>query len=754
MAKNFDVRVRRLGTVPAGLPVILRADTIDYATALSDAATLAFTAQQMDAANGLIPDGTELAVEVWNGSVWAEPAEMSRFTVTERSYDLSDPTLATNFTCVDWGSFRLAKALLSAQEAREFNGTPGLILRTLITEARTRGWTSDLTFTFTDTKDSAGANWPKPINIDIAADTSILDTLGVLRDGGYIDWTVRGHQLYVTAKETSGARHKFTIGSHRKTQPERTSINDYATAVVLKGDDGREVRKTGNTGLGLGTLERAANASGVRDTATLDLLASAELAAGAPKTELTVTEDSANPGPMPLRDYLAGDYVWVRRNGTPEEVRVSGVQVRRAVDSTVSLDVMLMDRLSDNAARLAKKAKSLGNVAGNGRAKTSGGGGGTGTSGRYGTVDPSYVRDSGHPVLVDFGGAELEGPFSFLSSYRPGGGDRVMVVGSTVLGRVTTGPGAPGDPSIPPSGSVEVLEPGPRWQNHDAARFGDLRITKTSSDWVVLSGVLKRTSGTSSTNEVVAYIPSAYRPQRNLLKISAAYEDGSSRVELTLNMTTGALTIPSGYSRPISLAWAWNIRTDGYMPAESGITFGGVDIHGTAFMIARTETGTGDYTRMIPEGYRPARVTTLGLTPGQSAFVRPTGEATASRDMGPYSDYRFWQVAGTTAYEWEQLNPINGYSHHPDEPLEFTRTPAGIVMLRGLNGGGGISGQTVAFLPEGYRPSYEIILPNGIRITPGGAISGMSASPGASGDTSNSTNGGKRYLHGMFLAGR
>ncbi|WP_409047044.1 hypothetical protein AB2L57_10640 [Microbacterium sp. HA-8] len=750
---TLDVRVRRLSGTSAFRPEHLRCDSIDYSAALNETAALRLQLSQAEAVNGQVHDGEELALEIWDGSRWTEP-EAARFSVLGRSLDELDPTRATATDVVEYVSFRLAGALLATQggDRTYTDVTPGWMLDGILDEAQARGAAEGVTWTFTATHDSTGKPWASTLTMDLPADQPATETLAVLVAGGFIDWTTRGRELVVYARESAGVKRGFTIGKRALERPVRTSLAGVATDVILRLDSGQSIRKSGNAGLGLGVLERSISASGVTHQGTLDLLAAAELAGAAPKTELTVSETAATLDRVPLVHYDLGDWVLVRRSGAIEEVRVASVQLRRGTDMVLTVDIGLMDRLADTASKLAKRAKSLGNVGGNGKFKSGGGGGGA--SARYGTVDPTYLRGSGNPVYVDFGASSMEGPFDFLASYSPAGGDRVMVVDSTVAGRVTAEPGEV-------TGSVEILEPGPGWRNFDSARYGDLRVTKTASDWVILSGMLERDPNyTGDDAHVVAYVPGAYRPDRPMVYILAATEaGGTSHWPLTMDQESGALSFAPYYatnpaSMPATVAMGsavWTVATHDLWNV-SNVTTGGVDRDGTVFLLGnslRQDTVT------FPQGLGPSRNHTYA---GQrsSSLLTATVTPTSSWAGGTgtqrtyYRGYAMWPKVGEATYEFQQLTLRNGYTHHATEPLEYTKTPSGIVMLRGLNGGGGITNQSIATLPAGFRPSFEVVTHSGLRIMPSGAIHGLSTLAG------QSTSNGQGYstIASAFLAGR
>ncbi|WP_314647609.1 hypothetical protein [uncultured Microbacterium sp.] len=748
---TFDVRVRRVSDSLTGKPEHLRADSVDYSASLSEVSALRLQLSQHGKVNGALRAGEELALEIWDGTKWTE-GEQSRFTSLGLSLDELDPTMATQLDVVEYVSFRLSKALHDVQSDRTFTDvTPGYIVHTLLTEAKSRGAVEGVTWTFTATHDSTGAAWPKAVTIDLPPDQSALDTLGVLVDTGHIDWTTRGRELVLYLKENAGRRHPFTVGKRALERPFRSSLTDAATAVTVRLDDGKFIRKAGNTSIGLGVLERAISASGVTDDATANVLLDAELAAGAPKSELTISENAETLDRVPLVNYDLGDWVWVRRGGAGENVRVSGVQVRKTKGESPTIDIILMDKIADNAARLAKAAKAMGRVGGNGRFKGSGGGGGGGVSVRYGTVHPAYISYSGSPARVSFdNGATYSDPLDFISEHPPFAGDRVAVVGNLIVGRIAAEPG-----EVP--GSIEILEPAAGWREYDPARYGPFSIRKTASEWVILNGVLERDPAVPLTDERIAvYIPGAYRPARSGANSWSSYRDEKSLIPYgaIFTTTTGAIRNVDGSINTISLSGlAWNTQTHSLWNVNN-LARGGVGSEGTAFFIGSATSGN---VTLPSTELAPSR--TQGFHLGSSVhgtLDASTRLLSVNATSTPHWDSIHWQPNSSKQYEYKPLTPMNGYTWNPADPFEYARTPSGIVRLRGRPGGGGVTGATAAILPPGYRPSYEVILPNGLRITPSGAVSNVSTYPNTrTGSSQVSSQGAGAFSFvTAFIAGR
>lgn len=747
----LDIRLRRVGAIPAGRQRELKCASIDYSAEVSAVGILRVTLSQHVAANGALSDSEELQVVLFDPktSTWNEP-DFGRYTVLGASRDDTDPTITSDVELVELVSHRLSGASLATMEDRTFTDvTPGWLLGTILTEARTRGAADGITWTFTATHDSDRVAWPKKLTMDLPPGQTALQTLGVLFDLGLISWVARGRELIVRGSQTAGTRHPFVVGRDAKERPVRTSRRDVVTAVTVAMDDGKFIRRTGNTGLGMGQIERHVRASGVTDEATAELIAAHALAEGAPRTELTVTEYAGRMERVPFVDFRLGDWVWVMRNGAAEQVRVSSVQLRRDGENVLHVDLGLKDVIAERSNNLAKRVASIPATGGNGRFKGSGGGGGGGVSIRRGIVDPAYRNGSGSPARVSFdGGATFSDPLDFIAEHPPYANGRVAVVGDLIVGRVAAEPG-----EVP--GSVEYLEPGPGWREVDPARYGPLSIRVTGSQWVVLNGMLEPIPGYTGPNpDVMMWIPGAYLPQRpSSFWMSMASETGAFDLAL-VDPQTGAVTAyaTSGVWSVSGLAYnkqvsdLWNVGND---------TRGGVDSEGVVFLIGGTSPSRNDFT--APAAIRPGRTWSYPFWSGSSTYGRyiTTSGSMSFNNMQQSFDDIFWTLEGGSAPESQLASPINGYTWLASQPVRFFKTASGIVRIHGLTGGGGVRGQTAFILPPGYRPSHEILAPNGLRITPSGAVSGLAQSAGIPDSTSGySGSGGSRGVYATFLAGR
>lgn len=739
----LDVRIRRLDrhTLSSGVSLIVPALEIDVTLKWSAVSALGFTFQRGVHTAGSIPLGTELAVELFVDGAWIEP-EMARFIVTETDTDEALAKPVVGVTAVQYHAYFLSKARMAAQTgaARLFKGTAGTLLRTgVMAEPQARGWAPEMTFAFTPETDSSGRAWAgeaADFEYEVPADQTSLATLDAVTEQGVIRWTAQGRELLVYSRAAREVTRPHTfIGRRRKELQVRESIADAVTHMTVRDDDGveRVIKTGGASGLNLGTLEGAVAASGAKRDAEFSLVGQAALASGSLQTEFTVTEDVAALDSTPFVHYQLGDTVQLRRwGGAIEPVRVTGVQLRKSTDASVSLDLLLQDRIASLDDRLAKRAASLGiSVGGNGRAAIrSGGAGGGGSSVRYGTVAAGYTAGSGNPAWVVFTpGAEPEGPFPLWQRANPiGSGDYVAVVDGHISDRILQGD------ATPPDGTTEPLAPfgavGEFWVGADDRRYGPLSIHRTDADWVQTTGVLKATVSIPAGTPIV-HIPVAHQPEHTLpLSTSYRFDAATGNIVARNAISAGQQVNLSGFF--------WNIQRDNLMLRFAGAdlaTIGGVDKFGMAFtwdyFFADAVVGGTLLVRrsIVPSEHRPPigrNLKAVGsvVASVDAEYVNLVGDRSSSTVRNSEG---YWWPTPDYASEWVTMTPINGYTRHPEDPFQATLDPSGRVWLRGRNNGGGVNNQSVFILPEHMRPQYEVTVA-GTTITPSGAVFGATNS--------------------------
>lgn len=376
MPKPYDVRLRRYtpgGAAGSILPTL----TLDWTAPRSDVPTLKFTAAEAE--TGVLPDLTEVAVELWDGALWKEPRN-GRFFVLARSGDGLDATGTKDYTGVAMTSYMLSKALVVTSDGKDLasSANVGITLGGVFTAAQARGWGASVTKSFTNTTDSAGQAWDtKQTGLEgmtFKPGTSLKAMLQTLADQYVLEYAFTGRRLDVynsgTGDDLSTGTGRVTVGQAAKELPVITTLEDLATHVTVRGESGATwTYPITGVGESLGRLELSIDAGGITTSAQASQVADLYKVTGAAaRHQYTITEPAAAMTARPFVEYKNGDWVSARTPTGWQRMRVVQVQVRRDAEGVVEVDVILEDIMTDLATRIARRSQSLGLTAGgNGR---------------------------------------------------------------------------------------------------------------------------------------------------------------------------------------------------------------------------------------------------------------------------------------------------------------------------------------------------------------------------------------------------
>ncbi|TYB71253.1 fibronectin type III domain-containing protein [Nonomuraea sp. PA05] len=358
----------RLGTLPhhlgfeAGLP-------------LNDVPSLKMTYSAAGAGSGWLAQPVELAVEVSvGGSPWLEPND-ARFLRIKRGSNATDATGARTYDCPGY-SWMLRKlvlyaGLVMADGKRPFSAvSAGAILRTFIDEGQARGALPGLAVSFSTTHDSAGQPWNKTLTLQIEPGTDLLTLLLNLSEQGVCDWTMAGRTLRVYNEGTvlaedlaSGpAPVDLRLGRDIDDAPATATLEDLATAILVRGDAGLTVERTNPSAPApWGRWEAPQSQGGVTDQGTAILLGDNALQrAGRERTQLTRGIRVGAARWLPLAHYRPGDVVLAPgETGAMEPLRVRQITVSCAADGALSGNLVLNDRFIEREIRLARQAAGI-----------------------------------------------------------------------------------------------------------------------------------------------------------------------------------------------------------------------------------------------------------------------------------------------------------------------------------------------------------------------------------------------------------
>ncbi len=254
--------------------------------------------------------------------------------------------------------------------------------------------------------------------------------------------------------------------------------------------------------------------------------------------------------------------------------------------------------------------------------------------------------------------------------------------------------------------------------------------TKSSAGVVMLKGLLRRV-GTATSGEIIATLPSGYRPAENFM-FQGESSGGSARIDIypdgTIRFQTGGTGwyslegisfIPAGspYTwtafSPLQNSWVnynngWAIA--GYTMDSTGKVF-------TKGLVANGNTADGAVIGQLPAGYAPPDYLHMPTTSNNAFDVtgaNTSGGITAKSIA--QNSYRSIQhnffAAGKAS--WNNLTLQNGWLIYPGYAVpQYTKGPDGIVKVKGLiYGGNTANGTVVANLPAGYRPAYRSLQSN------------------------------------------
>ena len=360
----------RLGTLPHPLEV-------DVGWPLNDVPSLKLNYSRLARGAELLADPVEVAVELSDGTVWAEPPD-GRFLRIARSGDLVDRTGRASFDLPGYG-WQLRKLRLypprSAEELvdgkRPFlSATAGRIVSTWVAEGRERGALPGLEVDFDTATDSSGEAWSKILTIYYSPGMDLLTVLGNLADQGVIDWRMNGRTLQVFNGDASLARDlasgpapvALRLGRDVTEAPVEGTLEDAASAVYVEGEEGFALELTNPDALApWGRWEDYITQGGVSDEGTARLLAGARLEQGGrERVQLTrgIALDTAEH--LPWRDYRPGDHVLAPGDqGAAESLRVRQITLSRDAEGHVKGNLTLNDRFLERELRQAKRTNGI-----------------------------------------------------------------------------------------------------------------------------------------------------------------------------------------------------------------------------------------------------------------------------------------------------------------------------------------------------------------------------------------------------------
>jgi len=308
-----------------------------------------------------------LEVKIWLGG--NATGALGGWLVSKSGDDLTPGSMWT-FT----GHFHewlLKKAIVEPQlksvgnekgELKFAGATAGLVLSTMMDQAKARGALPLVTRDFSSTKDSNGVAWVNTISsFNLAPGTTIQQAADKLVELGMVEYEISAARVWrafnagTRGRDTTGSATPllFTQATNLAEHSRRESAEDAATAVLAAGGEGFydwSVSATGIAELGW-RAEVGYSAGQISSEAGVQVAADTQLEiARHGIAEYDASIEFVLGSPLPLIDYGIGDWAWVTAGDTRRKLRIAQLglafQPGRAPTGTVSLNDLIVDRLT------------------------------------------------------------------------------------------------------------------------------------------------------------------------------------------------------------------------------------------------------------------------------------------------------------------------------------------------------------------------------------------------------------------------
>lgn len=324
-----------------------------------------------------LTDGLEVAVEVSDGTGYQEP-DNARFVITGRSGKTDDRTRTVTYSgqSISW---LLSKAenndsshLLTDGDNKGkrpfYSSNPGVILKTLLDENKSRGGVATgLTLGFDTAKDAGGAAWARKYTLYYSLGTDLQTILSSLVNGGGCDWRTTGRTLKLWNADSTALSRDLSksvilqLARDIGEAPYEESIADLASTILVEGDNNLLFRMDNPSApTPWGKWESYSSQGGVSDKDTAQAFMQSTLDDAA-RVRGQYTRDlvTANVDNLPLIDYHAGDWITAPTVTHGEKVRVQEIDLSMRQGEGLSASLALNDIKYDASVRQARKIKGI-----------------------------------------------------------------------------------------------------------------------------------------------------------------------------------------------------------------------------------------------------------------------------------------------------------------------------------------------------------------------------------------------------------
>jgi hypothetical protein len=247
--------------------------------------------------------------------------------------------------------------------------TPGFILNYLFTQAQARGAMTGFTFaSFSDTETTSEEAWAQNYTIEYKPGVKYIEILRELVDKGLIEYKIVGKDIRVYNADEMGVDRTLETppvvlrsGRDFSEAPFKRTVDDYASDVVVEGDNSSFVRDQDATTHPYGRQEIYITQSGTADVGTLAIIAESALSARSePRMEKTrKVEVSQETEFFPILDYMPSDYIYHVASGQPERLRVRMLTVQMDKDGFIDGSLVLNDKLLEADIIQARKIEGI-----------------------------------------------------------------------------------------------------------------------------------------------------------------------------------------------------------------------------------------------------------------------------------------------------------------------------------------------------------------------------------------------------------
>lgn len=341
-----------------------------------------------------------------------------------------------------------------------------------------------------------------------------------------------------------------------------------------------------------------------------------------------------------------------------------------------------------------------------------------------GTIDPFW--SSGRPFVTLLDGTVVAALLGDNTSYNPGDSVVLANYGGTFtiiahyydrplyLRQIDLTPYFQNGWSTYYSGGVGLNE------------FGTPSISMDTQGNVYLTGLIRRLAGTPTVGSVMFTIPQPFWPQER--KIFQSYSStgvGQIEIDATGNVTyttggTGFMgldnirysTQPLGFWTSSTLLNGWvnhspgTYATAGYIRDGNGVVWTkGLIKSGTVTAVTAVETIP--YNNELNQHFSSLSANAFAYYRiGGASGSGSGGTLNIGNTSATWLTIEGWYVDATSPLQWTAPTFTNSWSNYNATHAQagFTKTPDGVVILRGLVKGG-TSG--IFTLPPGYRPDVS-----------------------------------------------